>query len=113
MGMRRRRRRRVMERTPISSLHGPTDGPSLAHDGDVARPDPGAVACHVIVHTHWDREWYLPFSVYRRRLVTLIDSLLLTLEREPNLRFHLDGQMALVDDYLDLRPERKAALARA
>ncbi|HLH67505.1 MAG TPA: hypothetical protein VKY90_00330 [Candidatus Dormibacteraeota bacterium] len=102
-----------MERTPISSLHGPTDGPSLAHDGDVARPDPGAVACHVIVHTHWDREWYLPFSVYRRRLVTLIDSLLLTLEREPNLCFHLDGQMALVDDYLDLRPERKAALARA
>jgi alpha-mannosidase len=68
---------------------------------------------HVVFHTHWDREWYLPFAVYRRRLVALIDSLLLALEREPELRFHLDGQMALVDDYLELRPERVAALRRA
>jgi len=67
----------------------------------------------VVFHTHWDREWYLPFAVYRRRLVALIDTLLLALEREPELRFHLDGQMALVDDYLELRPERVAALRRA
>jgi Glycosyl hydrolases family 38 N-terminal domain/Alpha mannosidase middle domain len=68
---------------------------------------------HVVLHTHWDREWYLPFAVYRRRLVALIDTLLLALGREPALRFHLDGQMALVDDYLELRPEREAALRRA
>lgn len=68
---------------------------------------------HVVFHTHWDREWYLPFAVYRQRLVTLIDSLLLTLEREPDLRFHLDGQMALVDDYLELRPEQLGPLRRA
>ncbi|HSR22991.1 MAG TPA: hypothetical protein VLW53_05545, partial [Candidatus Eisenbacteria bacterium] len=68
---------------------------------------------HVVFHTHWDREWYLPFAVYRRRLVALIDSLLLALQAEPELRFHLDGQMALVDDYLELRPERVAALRRA
>jgi alpha-mannosidase len=80
-----------------------------------AGPDgvrPG-VDVHVVFHTHWDREWYLPFAVYRRRLVALIDSLLLALEREPDLRFHLDGQMAIVDDYLELRPERAAALRRA
>jgi alpha-mannosidase len=68
---------------------------------------------HVVLHTHWDREWYLPFAVYRRRLVALIDSLLLALDREPGLRFHLDGQMAIVDDYLELRPERAGALRRA
>ena len=68
---------------------------------------------HVVFHTHWDREWYLPFAVYRRRLVALLDSLLLSLEREPDLRFHLDGQMAIVDDYLELRPEREGALRRA
>jgi alpha-mannosidase len=67
----------------------------------------------VVFHTHWDREWYLPFAVYRRRLVALIDSLLLALAREPQLRFHLDGQMALVDDYLELRPERLGDLHRA
>jgi alpha-mannosidase len=81
----------------------------------VAGPDtrPARVEVHVVFHTHWDREWYLPFAVYRRRLLALIDSLLLALGREPELRFHLDGQMAIVDDYLELRPERAAALRRA
>ena len=68
---------------------------------------------HVVPHTHWDREWYLPFAVYRRRLVALLDSLLLALPREPGLRFHLDGQMAVVDDYLEARPDRLAALRAA
>ena len=74
---------------------------------------PSRVVVHVVFHTHWDREWYLPFAVYRRRLLALIDSLLLALDREPELRFHLDGQMAIVDDYLELRPQRAAALRRA
>ena len=70
----------------------------------------------VVPHTHWDREWYLPFAVYRRRLVTLIDDLLSRLDEEPGLRFHLDGQMALIDDYLersgvDLRPAHRIELA--
>ena len=68
---------------------------------------------HVVPHTHWDREWYLPFAVYRRRLVALLDSLLLALPREPGLRFHLDGQMAVVDDYLEARPDRLAAIREA
>ena len=51
--------------------------------------------------------------VYRRRLVALLDSLLVAVVREPGLRFHLDGQMALVDDYLEARPDRLAALRRA
>ena len=68
---------------------------------------------HVVPHTHWDREWYLPFSVYRSRLVRLLDSLLEALESEPALRFHLDGQMAVVDDYLEIRPDQAAPLRRA
>ena len=28
---------------------------------------------HVIAHTHWDREWYLPAGRFRQRLATLID----------------------------------------
>src|SRR5438445_10697435 len=68
---------------------------------------------HVVLHTHWDREWYLPFAVYRRRLIALIDDLLSKLDEEPGLRFHLDGQMALVDDYLELRPDRLPALRKA
>ena len=30
----------------------------------------------VISHTHWDREWYMPFEQFRYRLVDLMDHLL-------------------------------------
>ena len=74
---------------------------------------PGEPQVHVVPHTHWDREWYLPFAVYRRRLVDLIDSLLLALPREPGLLFHLDGQVAIIDDYLEARPDRLSAIRAA
>ncbi len=71
----------------------------------------------IVPHTHWDREWYEPFQTFRLRLVHLIDGLLDLLERDPSYaRFLLDGQMAVVDDYLEVRPEneeRIRALAAA
>ncbi len=70
---------------------------------------------HVVSHTHWDREWYLPFPRFRQRLVALIDELLDTPPERS--AFLLDGQGVLLDDYLAVRPEReaelRAALARA
>jgi alpha-mannosidase len=84
-----------------------------ANSGVISPSSEREIPIHVVFHTHWDREWYLPFAVYRRRLLALLDSLLLALDREPDLRFHLDGQMALIDDYLELRPERAGALRRA
>ena len=65
----------------------------------------------VVPHTHWDREWYEPFQSFRRRLVKLLDGLLPLLERDPSYaRFMLDGQMAVVDDYLEVRPEAEHRL---
>lgn len=61
---------------------------------------------HIIPHTHWDREWYAPFQEFRRRLMHVIDELLDIIETEPGYRFLLDGQTALIDDYLAVRPER-------
>ena len=84
----------------------------FSHPDTIWRMQP-APQVHVVPHTHWDREWYLPFAVYRRRLVALLDTLLLALPREPGLRFHLDGQMAVVDDYLEARPDRLAAIREA
>ncbi|MDF2715099.1 MAG: alpha-mannosidase, partial [Paenibacillus sp.] len=67
---------------------------------------------HVISHTHWDREWYLPFETHRHLLVKLMDTLLDTLERDPEFRsFHLDGQTIILDDYLAIRPDRKERLS--
>jgi mannosylglycerate hydrolase len=60
---------------------------------------------HLVPHTHWDREWYEPFQVFRMRLVELIDQLLERMAADPRLRFTLDGQAATVDDYLEIRPE--------
>ncbi|MGH9275326.1 MAG: alpha-mannosidase, partial [Acidimicrobiales bacterium] len=69
----------------------------------------------IVPHTHWDREWYSPFQSFRLRLVDLLDALLPQLEADPSYaHFLLDGQMAVVDDYLAVRPaaeERLRALA--
>lgn len=65
----------------------------------------------LVPHTHWDREWYEPFAVFQVRLVELFDRLLDLLPSEPRFaHFHLDGQSAMIDDYLALRPEREAEL---
>jgi alpha-mannosidase len=75
------------------------------------RPDSLTVA--IVPHTHWDREWYSPFQTFRLRLVTVLDEFLPFLEREPAYtRFLLDGQTAVIDDYLEVRPEAEAALRR-
>jgi alpha-mannosidase len=67
----------------------------------------------LVAHTHWDREWYEPFEVFRTHLVEMLDEALDHLERDARLHFTLDGHVALVDDYLELRPaneERVRAL---
>jgi alpha-mannosidase len=65
----------------------------------------------LVPHTHWDREWYLPFEGFRDRLVPIMDELLDLLD-EGYPHFHLDGQTALIDDYLDVRPEREPDIRR-
>lgn len=69
-----------------------------------------ALSVHVVVTTHWDREWIQPLSQYRQRLVRLMDRLLDQLEREPGLVFTLDGQAVALEDYLEVRPEAEARL---
>ncbi|HDL78542.1 MAG TPA: hypothetical protein ENH09_03085, partial [Bacteroidetes bacterium] len=68
---------------------------------------------HVVSHTHWDREWYLPFQQYRHRLVDMIDNLLKLLEEKPSFNyFVLDGQTVVLEDYLEIRPENQKRLKR-
>ncbi|MBC7790470.1 MAG: hypothetical protein H7Z74_11030, partial [Anaerolineae bacterium] len=66
---------------------------------------------HVVSHTHWDREWYLPVGRFRQRLVALVDELL----RQPRgaeTPFLLDGQAIIIEDYLAVRPETRDELSR-
>ncbi|OFE16421.1 hypothetical protein BA895_19075 [Humibacillus sp. DSM 29435] len=64
----------------------------------------------LVPHTHWDREWYEPFQRFRLRLVDLLDDVVARAVREPDFRFTMDGQMAAVDDYLQVRPDQTEAV---
>ena len=65
----------------------------------------------VVPHTHWDREWYQSYQDFRLKLVDMFDTLLPLLEHDDSYStFLLDGQMAVVDDYLDVRPENEERL---
>ena len=66
---------------------------------------------HVVSHTHWDREWYHPAERFRQRLVALIDELLDA--PVSGTSFLLDGQTVLIEDYLEVRPDRAADIAAA
>ncbi len=68
---------------------------------------------HIVPHTHWDREWYLPYQSFRIKLVHLMDLLLDLLEDDASFtHFMLDGQTILLEDYLEVRPEQEARLIR-
>lgn len=69
---------------------------------------------HYLSGTHWDREWYRPFQDYRVLLIEVLDQVLDQLSDDPDFRyFHLDGQTCVLDDYLEVRPERREELAAA
>lgn len=66
---------------------------------------------HVIAHTHWDQEWYFTrqdsMVLASYNFADVID----TLERDPAYScYHLDGQMAVVEDFLAINPDYRARL---
>ena len=63
----------------------------------------------VVSNTHWDREFRRSFEKTRRRLLTMLDMVLDILEKDPKYHsFTLDGHSILLEDYLEMRPERAA-----
>ena len=76
-------------------------------------PSPSDFEYLVVPHTHWDREWYVPFEVFRLRLGTVVDEVLDVLERDASFRsFTLDGQAIVLEDYAEIRPENEGRLRR-
>ncbi|MFC5405876.1 alpha-mannosidase [Cohnella soli] len=71
----------------------------------------GGRTAHIISHSHWDREWYLPYEKHHVLLIQLVDTLMDTLERDEEYRsFYLDGQTIILEDYLQVRPDRRERL---
>ena len=74
-------------------------------------PDPSDFDYLVVPHTHWDREWYVPFEVFRLRLGAVVDGVLDALEADQSFRsFTLDGQGIVLEDYVEVRPENAERL---
>ncbi|MEM2083147.1 MAG: glycosyl hydrolase-related protein [Nitrososphaerota archaeon] len=62
----------------------------------------------IVSHTHWDREWYLPYQKFRAKLIKVMDEVIEVLNRDEKFKsFTLDGQIAILEDYLEIKPERR------
>lgn len=67
----------------------------------------------IVPHTHWDREWYRTFQQFRIRLIDLINNLIDILEKDKTYSdFTLDGQTIVLEDYLEVHPERRGILKK-
>src|SRR5215212_3099054 len=87
---------------------GGTEAPLGTHPDSQSThpaPEPGPAAPLtgiVVNHTHWDREWYLPFQRYRVLLVDAIDLVLHTLASQADYAgFMLAGQTVVAEAYLE------------
>gem|GEM_PF-154538 len=68
---------------------------------------------HVVSHTHWDREWRQPFEFFQPYLVKCFEHLFDIFKSDPKYKsFLLDGQAVMLDDYLEVCPERAKDVRR-
>jgi len=67
----------------------------------------------VVSNTHWDREFRWTFEKTRRRLLTMMDVTLDILEKDPKyVSYTMDGHSIMIDDYLEMRPERRPLIEK-
>jgi alpha-mannosidase len=61
-----------------------------------------------------DREWYQSHEKFRRVLVHILDDIFRLFRTDMNFtHFHADGQMVVVEDYLEIRPEMLSQVMEA
>ena len=61
-----------------------------------------------VSNTHWDREFRRSFEKTRRNLLIMLDTTLDILESDSEYHsFTMDGHSIMIDDYLEMRPERR------
>lgn len=62
---------------------------------------------HVIAHTHWDFEWYFTRQHARVQFAYHMEEVLQALTNNQLDAYLLDGQMAIIDDYLQTNPDKR------
>ncbi len=66
----------------------------------------------IIMHTHWDREWYFTKDETQTILRTHMLEVMEYLEANPDIKYILDGQTVMIDDFLEFAPEQKQRLEK-
>ena len=67
----------------------------------------------VVSNTHWDREFRFSFEKTRHNLLRMLDTTIDILERDPSYQsFTMDGHTLMIEDYLEMRPERTEQVKR-
>ncbi len=68
---------------------------------------------HLILNTHWDREYRWSFRETQVRLLEAGDLLIETMSSDPRYAcFHPDSQASFLDDYLEFRPENRPLVVK-
>ena len=68
---------------------------------------------HVIPHTHWDREWYFTQQDSDVLATYNFTKVIETLENQASYScYHLDGQSAIVEDYLKVLPHMRERMSK-
>jgi mannosylglycerate hydrolase len=65
---------------------------------------------HIIMHTHWDREWYFSKDETKVLLRNHMENVFDFLQTHPECIYVLDGQSVMIDDYLELQPEAEGRM---
>lgn len=93
-------------------VHPIPDSPLPTLDSPFSTPYSPFMRVFLVSHFHWDREWYRTMQAFRARLVDAMDMVLDLAASDPGYRFLLDGQTIVLEDYLEVRPEREVELRR-
>lgn len=68
---------------------------------------------HIVPHMHWDREWYFSAEESKLLLINNMEEIFERLENDPSYpTYTLDGQTAILEDYLTIMPENKNRLKK-
>ena len=99
---------------PTGNRPEPAPTGASATDPDAKGPAPmGPATFHFVPNTHWDREWLYDFQETRMFLVEFMDRLLNILAEHPEYKTYLlDSQTVPLEDYLEIRPERRAEIVQ-
>ncbi len=66
----------------------------------------------IIMHTHWDREWYFTKDETQTILRTHMYEVIEYLENNEDVKYILDGQSVMIDDFLEFAPDYNERLKK-